>query len=99
MLDPNTQQDTWPSLDAARRIDAVCDRFEAAWRSGARPRAEDYLGNVPADTVAELLGELLGLELHYRRAAGEAPAEAEYRARFPGQEAAVARAFRDDAPP
>jgi serine/threonine-protein kinase len=96
MLDASTQQDTWPSLEVAQRIDAVCDRFEAAWRSGVRPRAEDYLGAVPADTAALLLSELLGVELHYRRSAGEAPTEAEYRERFPGQEAAVARAFGDE---
>jgi serine/threonine-protein kinase len=96
MLDPSTQQDTWPSLEVAQQIDAVCDRFEAAWQSGARPRAEDYLDGVPADTIALLLSELLGVELHYRRAAGEAPTEAEYRERFPGQEAAVARAFGDE---
>ena len=28
---------------AARRIDAACDRFEAAWRGGQAPRIEDFL--------------------------------------------------------
>ena len=25
------------------RVDEACDRFEAAWLAGARPRIEDYL--------------------------------------------------------
>ena len=28
----------------ADRIDRVCDRFEAAWKAGRRPRIEEYLG-------------------------------------------------------
>jgi hypothetical protein len=28
---------------ASERVDAACDRFEAAWRGGADPRIEDYL--------------------------------------------------------
>ena len=37
MLDPSTRVDSSLSLEAARLIDAVCDRFEAAWLSGERP--------------------------------------------------------------
>jgi serine/threonine-protein kinase len=99
MLDPTTRVDSSLSLEAARQIDALCDRFEAAWRSGDRPRAEHFLGALPAAPDAELLAELIGLELHYRRAAGEAPGEAEYRARFPGHADAVAAAFRRHDPP
>ena len=29
--------------DGPLRVDAACDRFEAAWRAGQRPRIEDYL--------------------------------------------------------
>lgn len=76
MLDSNPTVDTSLSLDDVRAIDAVCDRFESAWRGGARPRAEDYLGDLPPETALPLLAELLGLELYYRRLAGEAPAEA-----------------------
>ena len=31
------------SLQAAQGIDRACDRFEAAWRAGERPRLEPYL--------------------------------------------------------
>ena len=27
------------------RINEICDRFEAAWRAGRRPAAEDHLGD------------------------------------------------------
>jgi hypothetical protein len=33
-------------IDLARRIDEVCRRFEAEWREGKQPRAEDYLAEV-----------------------------------------------------
>ena len=48
-------------------IDAICDRFEAAWKVGERPRIEDYF--LPqADTLAQrqLLVELVKLDLGYR---------------------------------
>jgi serine/threonine-protein kinase len=93
MLDPSTRVDSSLSLEAARQIDAVCDRFEAAWRAGQRPRAEEFVTDLAAGRAAELLAELIGLELYYRRKAGEAPAEADYRARFPAHTGAVAAAF------
>jgi WD40 repeat protein len=39
------------SLDVAlaRRIDAVCRRFEADWRGGQRPRVDDYLASANQD--------------------------------------------------
>src|SRR5437870_3871547 len=63
-----------PSEDALRssvvkRVDKVCDRFEAAWRTapstGQRPRIEDYLADAPASERAALLRELLRMELEY----------------------------------
>ena len=37
------------ALSAALRVDAVCRRFEAAWRAGEQPRLEDYLA--PAEDL------------------------------------------------
>lgn len=54
-------------LEAMRAIDAACDRFEQAWQSGKTPRLEDFLHEVPASARAELLGELLAVELEYAR--------------------------------
>ena len=33
---------------AAQRADDVCDRFEHAWKTGQRPRIEDYVVEAPA---------------------------------------------------
>jgi serine/threonine-protein kinase len=70
-------------LERARRIDPVCDRFEAAWQTGSPPRIEDFLeGWQGADRLA-LLRELVLLDLHFRRAAGEGCRTDDYLPRFP----------------
>jgi predicted Ser/Thr protein kinase len=75
------------------------------WQGGVRPVLEDWLGEVETAAVrrgrfrsrrratvrAVLLVELLRLELHYRRRAGERPALTEYRKRFGGQEGLLRR--------
>ena len=65
------------------QIDQICDRFEATWKSGPRPRMEDYLDGVAEPTRTSLFQELLAVELEYRRAAGEQPATTDYSRRFP----------------
>jgi WD40 repeat protein len=67
----------------ALRLEEACARFEAAWLAGGRPRLEDYLGPADGPEYAALLRELVGLDAHYRRRAGESPRPADY-ARFPG---------------
>lgn len=74
---------TNPDLSQAERIDQVCSAFEAAWKTGATPRLEDWLRDVPGAERLVLLQELLVLEVHYRRRRGEAVGAAEYRQRFP----------------
>jgi len=64
-------------------IDQACDRFEAAWREGQRPRIEQYWGGFSGAARTELFVELLLMELELRRRAGEQPQLEEYRGRFP----------------
>ena len=96
--DPERPDASDPQSFSAQ-IDAICDRFEAAWKAqapgtpGRRPRIQDFLGEVPEAGRAELFRHLLALELYYRKAAGETPELAEYRERFPDYLAAVADAF------
>jgi serine/threonine-protein kinase len=66
------------------RADQECDRFEAAWKAGRRPRLEEHLAAVPEPDRPALLRELLLLEVDYRRLTGEQPAAEEFLARFPG---------------
>jgi tetratricopeptide (TPR) repeat protein/tRNA A-37 threonylcarbamoyl transferase component Bud32 len=70
-----------PSL--ARRVDALCNRFERAWKEGRPPVIEDYLAEAPEPERAALLREMLPLEAEYRRRHGEEPRPEDYRARFP----------------
>ena len=51
------------SLARARRINAACERHEAAWRAGRRPRIEDELVQGTAREQPELLAELLSQPL------------------------------------
>jgi tRNA A-37 threonylcarbamoyl transferase component Bud32 len=78
-----------PSLPGAlaRRVDQVCDRFEAAWKAAGcmeqRPRIEDYVRDVPEPEHSALLRELLVLEMAQRGRAGETLRLEDYQARFP----------------
>jgi eukaryotic-like serine/threonine-protein kinase len=71
------------SLAAAQQVNALCNRFEAAWQAGQRPRLEDALAEAAEVERPALLQELLALEVYYRRQHGEAPCPDEYRDRFP----------------
>jgi serine/threonine protein kinase len=73
-------------------IDALCDRFESAWKTGA-PRIEDFLDGVADDDRETALIEMLRVELELRRKNDGAPTLGEYRQRFPEYSAAVAMAF------
>lgn len=80
----------------AKRLDGVCDKFEAALRSafprqgqgdssvpGPPPRIEDYLGETPEPDRSALLKELLLLELECRLRGDSKPAVESYQKRFP----------------
>jgi hypothetical protein len=70
-------------LELAQRVDAVSDRFEAAWRSGPPPRIEDFLPDWEASERLVLLRELLLLELYHLARSGQTPSSDAYGARFP----------------
>jgi hypothetical protein len=77
----------------AARVDAACDRFEADWRAGRRPRPEDHLGAAAGPERPVLLRELLAVELAYRRREGEAPGRDEYQRRFPDDAELIGHLF------
>src|SRR5262245_51686868 len=86
-------------LSAERRIDAACIQFEVAWQAGRRPSLEGALAGLAGAERSALLRELLGVELHYRSALGEAPTPGEYDSQFPDDPEAVAAAFAARAAP
>jgi tRNA A-37 threonylcarbamoyl transferase component Bud32 len=94
-------------VEVRRRIDAACDRFEAAWVAGERPDMAAFLdahGESASDGAGDggpgsgparerLFRELLVLDLEYRADLGEQPEPAGYYEVFPGYRAAVDLAF------
>ncbi|MBI5759604.1 MAG: serine/threonine protein kinase, partial [Planctomycetales bacterium] len=76
--------DDCPS-ESARRIDAVCDRFETSWRTGERLKIEPLLNEVPESDRWLLLRELLILDIDYRlrKHADASISLSEYELRFP----------------
>jgi hypothetical protein len=81
------------------RINAAADRFERAWKSGPRPRIEDYLAEAEPELRTALFDELVRVELELRRCAGEDPTAEEYRGRFPEFVASVDALFAPPATP
>jgi serine/threonine protein kinase/cytochrome c-type biogenesis protein CcmH/NrfG len=67
----------------AQKVHLVCTRFEAAWKSGAQPRIEDYLADLGDVEKSEVLRELILLDIFYRRKHGESCRAEDYQARFP----------------
>ncbi|HEV3122279.1 MAG TPA: tetratricopeptide repeat protein [Isosphaeraceae bacterium] len=85
------------ALSLADKVDAACDRYEADWKAGGRPRIEEYLENSPEPARPLLLRELLVLELELRAKTGESPAPQEYHDRFPDQTHVIESVFSNDA--
>ena len=78
----NDDHGTLP-VSLARHVDQACASFEAAWTAGQRPRLEDFLDTVSESARPSAIRELILLDVHYRRLAGEEPQAADYQARFP----------------
>src|SRR5207244_1328906 len=65
MSDPTHAEYEALPLEAARRVDRVCDRFERACQAGRRPRVEDFLAEVGEPERPALYAELLLLDGRY----------------------------------
>jgi WD40 repeat protein len=85
------------SLETAKKIDQLCDRFEAQWLAGKRPRIEDYLAAAPSALQPVLLQSLLPIELELIRKSGKTAVEADYQKRFPASAKLVAKVFQEAA--
>src|SRR5262249_19030860 len=96
--DDRPSADSLP-LSSHKRVDHASDLFEDAWKSGRRPRIEEYLAGISGRERVEVFRELLGLELTYRRLAGEEPAPEEYCKRFPDCAELIHGVFMDERAP
>jgi serine/threonine protein kinase len=86
-------------LEAAAQLDRLCERFETEFRLGRRPTIDQYLQQGTGLDQDKLLGELLHLEVEYRRRLGESPTLEDYLPRFRGREKLVREALAADAEP
>jgi tetratricopeptide (TPR) repeat protein len=80
-------------------IDAACDRFEAAWRSGQRPDITQFLAEASEPSRPKILRELLILELDYQSKLGVDHDPNAYRDRYPEHADIVTAVFAQFAPP
>jgi len=76
-----------------KRIDSLCDRFEAAIRAGERPDPGQFLVEFEGSARELLFRELLTLELEASRSRGERPDPPAYLGRFPEYTEAIEEAF------
>ena len=70
-------------VEQALLLEAACDAFESRWRTGGRPDVRAALIELPEAVRSAALRELVSLDVHYRREAGESPTAADYADRFP----------------
>src|SRR5688572_3795193 len=82
-----------PAVSVVERVDALCDRFEEAWKSKQRPDLAAYLEPTDGETRAAAFLALLGVEVELRAKAGEQATADEYRGRFPDLVNVVQRVF------
>ncbi len=77
--------DSTPSIgtEGWDRLERILERFEDAWRSGARPVLEDFLAQAGPAERDLLLRELVEEDLEYRLQAGEAARVEDYLERYP----------------
>ncbi|MEQ1828534.1 MAG: serine/threonine-protein kinase [Pirellula sp.] len=64
-------------------IDSLCDEFELACQSGAKPDIEAFLARIQVRDRLALLLELVDLDVYYRKRRDESLSIDEYQARFP----------------
>lgn len=81
-----------PVVDADE-AERICAEFEQAWRSGTRPRMEDWLDRAASEEKRLLLKDLLEIELHARQQQGDLPVIEDYAQRFPEDQELIAAIF------
>ncbi len=75
-------------------FDKLCSEFEAECKRQERPQIEHYVDSASPARRADLLYELLQIELWWRRDETPSPNEQSYQARFPVNQTIVSDAFK-----
>src|SRR5262245_60085140 len=79
--------------DLEAQVDQLCDAFEADWKANRRPDIEECLKAMPEPGRAELLRELLKIDVAYLFRAGAQPTAKEYQDRFGAYGEVIAEVF------
>src|SRR3954447_18546261 len=90
-------EETVVPLAVLMDIEAICDRFEAAWRADDRPDLAAFMADGPGPDPARerLLHGLLTLDLEFRIGQGESPDPQAYLEQFPDYSTAIREIFAD----
>src|ERR1700685_146419 len=83
------------SIESVRRIDELCDRFEAELKAGRRLDPASLLPEVDEAARGELVRNLLALELEYTDSDSQAGFIAAWLHRFPGYREAIESLVKD----
>jgi serine/threonine-protein kinase len=92
-MNPCSTQDARRPVGELLEIDAICDRFEAAWGSDTRPDLASFLDQAPPELRPVLFRDLINIELDKRLERGERPEPRLYYLRFPELPAVINSAF------
>jgi serine/threonine protein kinase len=82
-------------LTCDKRVDEICDRFEAAWNTGHKLRIEEILADANQGVQSVLLQELIALEVEFRFKDNDPPLTQDYINRFPGNEVLIEAIFEE----
>lgn len=82
-MSKRSQQDIPISIEDEQKIDAVCDKFEQAFRRRENPRIEDFAGSSPQHLQRITLCQLIETEIELLRKDGLAVNKSDYMNRFP----------------
>src|SRR5258708_3671553 len=82
-------------LASDKHVDEICDRFEAVWNNGQKPRIEDFLADANHAPQSVLLQELISLEVEFRFKDNDPPLTRDYVKRFPGNETLIEAIFEE----
>src|SRR5262245_21990392 len=77
------------------RLQEIRDAFELAWEHGSSPKIEEYICLVDANDRAQILRELMCIEIAYRLRRGHIPVALEYECRFRDHAELVRQAFSE----
>jgi serine/threonine protein kinase/formylglycine-generating enzyme required for sulfatase activity len=73
----------------------LANRFEAAWRNGQQPPAEEFLADASIPDPRQAIHRLLMIEVKWRKCLGRPVSLKDLCHRFPGRESIVRQALRD----